>query len=587
MEEDRTKDQTKHQNSDEGDVQEEESIMVAGAREHNLQDIDVSIPHGGITVFTGISGSGKSSLAFDTIYKEGQRRYIETFSAYVRNFLGGMERPDVERITGLSPVISIEQKTISKNPRSTVGTITEVYDLLRLLYARVGDAYSYKTGEKMVRYTEDQMVDLIEEGFKGKRIALLAPMVKGRKGNYRELFNKILRNGFVRVRIDGEVRDLAGETRLDRYKIHDIEVVVDRLIPGETDRKRLRDSCKTALDHGKGSLMVLDFETDEVQHFSRSLICPTTGISYREPEPNLFSFNSPYGACDHCNGLGTIPEVTREKLIPDPSKSIAKGGIKPLGEWREHWIFDQVAAILEKYGFSTKTAIGELPEEVLNKVLYGTQEQIKLSSSKGGGVALKFEGLVGFIMRQYEEHPTRKVRKWAQQFIGRETCPECDGTRLKKEARYFRIGEKNITELAQWSVHQLREWFRDVGADFSDRKKRIAEELLKEIRERLDFLLEVGLDYLELDRPGRSLSGGEAQRIRLATQIGSKLVGVLYILDEPSIGLHQRDNHRLIRSLEKLRDMGNSVIVVEHDKDTILSADRFVDIGPGAGEKGG
>ena len=570
-------------------VQPEEQIEVIGARVHNLKDVDVTIPRNQLVVITGLSGSGKSSLAFDTIYAEGQRRYIETFSSYARQFLGNLERPDVDKITGLSPVISIEQKTVSRNPRSTVGTITEIYDFLRLLFARASDAYSYVTGEKMIRYSEDQIISLVYERYAGKKIVFLAPVVKGRKGHYRELFQQIQRQGFIRARIDGELQELVPKMQLDRYKVHDIEIVVDRIVVDEKSRPRIRQSAQTALKHGKGIMMVLDHESGEVQHLSKYLMCPTSGISYDEPAPNLFSFNSPYGACAECNGLGTVSEADRNKILPDPKKSINKGGIAPLGDSKGTWIFRQIEGVLALGGLDLNTKVGDIPEELMNKVLFGTDELIKVENTATGRVdhTSNFEGIINFIVRHYEDSPTPGIKRWAQSFMNRVPCPTCDGARLKKEALYFKVDDHNISDLASMDLVEMRKWFEGLEDRLSEKQNKIAKEVLKEIRSRLQFLLDVGLEYLTLHRSARTLSGGEAQRIRLATQIGSKLVGVLYILDEPSIGLHQRDNTRLINSLKELRDTGNSVLVVEHDKEMILSADHVLDIGPRAGVHGG
>lgn len=562
-------------------------IEVIGAGEHNLKDVNVRIPRGSLTVITGLSGSGKSSLAFDTLHAEGQRRYIETFSSYVRSFLGGMERPRVDSIQGLSPVIAIEQRTISKNPRSTVGTVTEVQDLLRLLYARVGTAYSYETGEKMVRYSEEKVVDLIQESYEGKRVLILAPLVKGRKGHYRELFERLLKQGFLRARVDGEVVELHEGMRLDRYKMHDIELVVDRVRVKANGRERSASSCKTAMRHGKGSMMVLDYEEGEVRHFSKTLMCPTSGIAYPDPEPNLFSFNSPYGACRECGGLGTVETVDRESLIPDPGKSISQGGIAPLGKLDNEWIGKQIGALLRKYGSTLETPIVKLPDELLDKVLEGTREELHIDTGVGvNKVAMNFEGVVRYLERKLGES-SKKGRKKKVYFTKRTPCPECAGDRLCREALHFRIDGTNIAQLGQLSLQRLEERLKDMESSLEGERALIGREIFREIRQRLGFLLDVGLYYLTLDRPARTLSGGEAQRIRLGTQIGSKLTGVLYILDEPSIGLHQRDNHRLIEALKALRDLGNTVVVVEHDRDTILSADHVIDMGPGAGELGG
>ena len=568
----------------------EKDLKVLGARVHNLKNIDVIIPRNKFVVITGLSGSGKSSLAFDTIYAEGQRRYMETFSAYARQFIGSMERPDVDKITGLSPVISIEQKSINKNPRSTVGTITEIYHFLRLLFARASDAYSSVTGEKMVKYTEDQIRELITEKYQNKKIVILAPLIKGRKGHYRELFEQIRKQGFLKVRIDGEVQDITFGMKLDRYKIHDIEIVIDRIQVSEEKNQRLGQSIKTALKHGKGSLMIIDHESGEIKHFSRLLMCPTSGISYDEPEPNTFSFNSPYGACPKCNGLGIISEIDLDKIIPDKSISIKKGGIAPLGEYKNNWIFNQMEAVGHKYGFDLNTPIKKIPDEAITMILYGSNETIKVKKEYIGVTStysLDFEGIVNFITNQYFENTSNGIKRWASGFMNKIDCPECKGKRLKKESLNFKFAGKNISELANLDIIKLSKWFENIELKLSKKQKLIAKEIIREIRIRISFLLDVGIDYLTLNRPTRSLSGGEAQRIRLATQIGSQLTNVLYILDEPSIGLHQRDNLRLIKALKELRDIGNSVIVVEHDKETILSADHVVDIGPGAGRHGG
>jgi excinuclease ABC subunit A len=573
---------------------ENETLEVIGARVHNLKDISVSIPRNKLVVITGLSGSGKSSLAFDTIYAEGQRRYIETFSAYARQFLGDLERPDVDKITGLSPVISIEQKTVNKNPRSTVGTITEIYDFLRLLYARASDAYSFTTGEKMVRYSDEQIIDLILSSYQDKKVLILSPVVKGRKGHYRELFEHIRKLGFLRARVDGALVELTTRIQLDRYKVHDIEIVIDRIQVNSADRVRITDSVKLALKHGKGAMMVADGSstkgtTKEARHFSRNLMCPTSGISYNDPAPNIFSFNSPYGACTKCNGLGHILEIDIDKIIPVKTKSIKSGGIIPIGEYRSSWIFKQLDAIADKYKFKLSEPINNIPEEALNAILYGTAEMLKVkndSNSSETSYSLSFEGVVNFLARQEHEGATG-IQKWAQEFMNETACPKCNGTRLKKESLYFRVADKNIAELASMSLTELKDWLNGIEDKISERQRTIGKEVLKEIKNRLQFLLNVGLDYLSIDRTSRSLSGGEAQRIRLATQIGSQLVGVLYILDEPSIGLHQRDNIRLIQALKELRDIGNSVIVVEHDKEMILTADHVIDIGPRAGIHGG
>jgi len=569
-----------------------EQIEIYGAREHNLKNIDVIIPRNKLVVITGLSGSGKSSLAFDTIYAEGQRRYIESFSAYARQFLGSLERPDVDKINGLSPVISIEQKTTNKNPRSTVGTITEIYDFMRLLFARAADAYSYVTNERMVKYTDEEILTLVLKNFNGKKISLLAPVVKGRKGHYRELFEQLLKQGFTKARVDGEILELNSKIKIDRYKTHDIEIVVDRLEANESSRQRLQQSMSMAMKHGKGSLMVLENDSNTVRFFSRNLMCPTSGISYDDPAPNMFSFNSPYGACPRCNGLGTVSEVDADKIIPNKNLSIKKGAFAPLGEYKDNWIFRQIEAIGEKYDFKLDTPVSEISDDALNVILYGSNEVFKVKESSYGnsetGYSLSFEGIVNFIVRQNsDDEKSKSLEQWIQGFMNKVQCPKCLGSRLKQESLYFRVAEKNIYELSCMDIQTLQNWFKAVDKKLNKKQLIIATEILKEIRTRIDFLLGVGLDYLTLDRSTRSLSGGEAQRIRLATQIGSALVGVLYILDEPSIGLHQRDNRKLITALKNLRDSGNSVIVVEHDKDMILAADHVIDIGPGAGIHGG
>ncbi len=567
-----------------------EEIKVYGARVHNLKNIDVTIPRNRLVVITGLSGSGKSSLAFDTIYAEGQRRYMETLSAYARQFLGGMERPDVDKITGLSPVISIEQKTTNKNPRSTVGTITEIYDFLRLLYARAGEAFSWASGEKMVRYTDDQILDLVRRRYADKKIYFLAPVVKGRKGHYKELFEQLRRKGFLNVRINGEIKEITHGLKLDRYKTHNIELVVDKFRVEDVTDKRLHDSVLMSLDQGDGVMMVLEADTPEPRYFSRHLMCPVTGISYNEPAPHTFSFNSPMGACPHCNGLGEISSIDIRKLIPDPSLSIRKGGIEPLGKYKNIWIFWQIEAIAEKNGFTLDTPIEDIPEEALNKVLYGSDEILKLSNTPLGMTSnyfMTFEGVVNFVGNIEVINGKKNGSRMRDQYVQYDACPECGGTRLKKESLWFRIDGKNIGELAALDIRELSAFMENIEERMSDKQRIIASEILKEIRARLGFLVEVGLDYLSLNRGARTLSGGESQRIRLATQIGSKLVNVLYILDEPSIGLHQRDNRRLISSLKQLRDAGNSVIVVEHDKEMIQSSDYIIDMGPGAGRHGG
>ena len=561
---------------------EQKYIEVYGAREHNLKNIDLKIPRNKLVVFTGLSGSGKSSLAFDTIFAEGQRRYIETFSSYARQFLGGLERPDVDKIDGLSPVISIEQKTVSRSPRSTVGTITEIYDFLRLFFARVGTAYSYETGEAMVKYSDDQIVDLIIENYQGKKVVILSPKIKGRKGHYRELFEQIRKMGFSKVRIDGEIKDIESGMRVDRYKVHDIEIVIDRLIIDSSDRKRIYDSVITAMKQGSKAMMVMDFESNQVRHFSRALMCPTSGISYPEPEPSLFSFNSPYGACQTCNGLGEISEVDLEKIIPNFKLSIKKGGLAPLGEYKKTWIFEKIDTFLIQEGYSINTPLEEIPEDLLHILLNGNEGMERSPKNK----SIIFEGIVNFLTRHSDES-SAAIQRWAQSFMNRVICPTCQGTRIKKEAHFFKINGKNIGELAQSDIGELKIWFDTLEQNLSPSELKIGTEIIKEIKDRLNFILEVGLDYLSLNRSAKTLSGGEAQRIRLATQIGSELMNVLYVLDEPSIGLHQRDNTRLINSLKKLRDTGNSVIVVEHDKEMIEAADFVVDIGPGAGIHGG
>lgn len=568
----------------------EEQIEVLGARVHNLKNIDVNIPRNQLVVITGLSGSGKSSLAFDTIYAEGQRRYIETFSAYARQFLGNLERPDVDKINGLSPVISIEQKTTSRNPRSTVGTVTEIYDFLRLLFARASTAYSYNTGEKMVSYTDEKIRELIADKFQGKNVNILAPLIRSRKGHYRELFEHIGKQGFVKARIDGETVNITKGMRLDRYKTHDVEVVVDRLKVGDKDDQRLKDSIVVAMQQGQGVMMVLEQNGTTPQYFSRNLMCPTTGISYPEPEPNTFSFNSPKGACPKCNGLGVVSEIDMDKIIPDPKLSIKKGGLTPLGEYKRTWIFNQIEIIGDKYGFDINTPIKDIPKQGMDVILNGSDEAFEVENKNLGVTrkySISFEGVINFIKNQSQETKSASIKRWAEGFMNKVTCSECNGQRLKLESRYFKVGDKNIAELANMSISNLYNWFNTIDKELSDNEKKIATEILKELSSRSSFLLDVGLDYLSLNRSARSLSGGEAQRIRLATQIGSQLVNVLYILDEPSIGLHQRDNSKLIDSLKELRDVGNSVIVVEHDRDMIENADYIFDIGPYAGRRGG
>ena len=567
----------------------EDQIEVYGARVHNLKNIDVTIPRNSLTVITGLSGSGKSSLAFDTIFAEGQRRYIETFSAYARNMLGNMERPDVDKITGLSPVISIEQKTTNKNPRSTVGTTTEIFDFLRLLFARAGEAYSYLSGEKMVRYTEEKIIELILEKYQGRRTYILAPLVRNRKGHYKELFEQVRRKGYLTVRIDGELREITHGMKLDRYKNHSIELVVDKLVVDKDDERRLQESVKTAMKQGDGQLMILDADTQELRHYSRTLMDPQTGLSYSEPAPHNFSFNSPQGACPRCKGLGYVNIIDREKIIPSDEKSIYEGGIVPLGKYKNTLIFWQIAAICEKYGNTLKTPIKDLAEEALDDILNGTDERLQIKNESLGtsNYFLSFDGLIKYIEVQQQSDASSQAQKWAGQFVTTTVCPSCEGRRLNREALHYRIAGKNIAELAEMDISELYEWVNQVEYELSPQQRKIAVEILKEIRSRLHFLVDVGLDYLCLNRASATLSGGESQRIRLATQIGSQLVNVLYILDEPSIGLHQRDNTRLINSLKELRDMGNSVIVVEHDKEMMLAADYVVDLGPRAGRLGG
>ncbi|SDF01973.1 excinuclease ABC subunit UvrA [Cellulophaga baltica] len=570
----------------------EENIEVKGARVHNLKNIDITIPREKLVVITGLSGSGKSSLAFDTIYAEGQRRYIETFSAYARQFLGGLERPDVDKIDGLSPVIAIEQKTTSKSPRSTVGTITEIYDFLRLLYARAGDAYSYNTGEKMVSYSDDQIRDLIKKDYDQKKINILAPVIRSRKGHYRELFEQIAKQGFVKVRVDGVVVDITKGMKVDRYKVHDIEIVIDRLkvIDTEDFDKRLSETINTAMYSGENVLMVLEEGQKIARYFSRDLMCPTTGISYPNPEPNTFSFNSPKGMCSHCSGLGHVYQVNEKKIFPNKKLTIKAGGIAPLGEYKSSWAFKQIDTIGQRYKFDINTPIEKISEEAINVLLNGTVESFDLDSKTLGvkrTYKIDYEGISNFITNQFNEADSTSIKRWAKEYMDKITCPTCDGSRLRKESLNFKVDEKNIAVLAHLDISELAEFFKKLPKKIQGNQLKIAEEIIKEISTRVQFLLDVGLDYLSLNRSSKSLSGGEAQRIRLATQIGSQLVGVLYILDEPSIGLHQRDNERLIKSLEALRDLGNSVIVVEHDKDMIERADHVIDIGPKAGKYGG
>ena len=564
-------------------------INIYGARVHNLKNIDVEIPRHSLTVLTGLSGSGKSSLAFDTIFAEGQRRYIETFSAYARNFLGGMERPDVDKITGLSPVISIEQKTTNKNPRSTVGTTTEIYDYMRLFFARAGKAYSYETGEEMVKYTEEKVIDMIQDDYAGRKILILAPLVRGRKGHYRELFEAMRKKGYLHVRVDGEVQEIKQGMKVDRYKTHDIEVVIDRMAVKGAD-ERLKKTVQIAMKQGEGLIMIMDYETGEVKHFSKRLMCPTTGISYSDPAPNTFSFNSPQGACPRCKGLGYINEIDMDKVIPDTGKSIHEGGIVPLGKYKNQMIFWQIDAILHKYECDLKTKIADIPDEAMNEILYGSLESVRIDKElvhTSSDYFVDYDGVIKYLRSVMENDDTSAGAKWADQFLAECVCPECHGQRLNREALSYKIWDKSIAELATMDLGELRQWLDECESHLNHQQQQIASEILKEIRTRLDFLLEVGLDYLALNRQSSSLSGGESQRIRLATQIGSQLVNVLYILDEPSIGLHQRDNERLIKSLKELRDLGNTVIVVEHDEDMMRQSDYIVDIGPRAGRKGG
>ncbi len=574
-------------------IQDLENISIYGARENNLQDIDVEIPRNKLVVITGISGSGKSSLAFDTIYAEGQRRYMESFSAYARQFIGSMEAPDVDKIEGLSPVISIEQKTTNKNPRSTVGTVTEVYDFMRLLYARVGEAFSYVTGKKMVRYTDQELVDHILAKYDGKKVLILAPLVRGRKGHYRELFEQLRKQGFLKIRIDGEVVDIEPKMQIDRYKIHDIEAITDRLKIDQDDRARLAKSIASGMKMGNGLIMIMDHETNETTVFSNQLMCPDSGVSYEEPSPNTFSFNSPYGACPHCNGMGVIKEVSEELIIPDYSKSINEGGLAPLGEYKDTYTFKYVRAIADTYGFSFAEPLKKFSEKAIHTIMYGLAEgeklkvPVKFGANNRQVYDLEFEGLVNMLHRYYNETSSDSIRKWAEDFMVQNECSECRGHRLRKESLHFKVAEKNIADLVKLDLDQLYEWFEEVEVKLSDRQKLIGKEVLKEIKERLGFLLDVGLNYLTLDRATRTLSGGESQRIRLATQIGSQLQGVTYILDEPSIGLHQRDNEKLIGTLQDLVKIGNSVLVVEHDKEIMLQSDYIIDIGPNAGNYGG
>ena len=567
-----------------------EFLEVYGAREHNLKNIDVKIPRNQLVVITGLSGSGKSSLAFDTIYAEGQRRYIETFASYARQFIGALERPDVDKINGLSPVISIEQKTVNKSPRSTVGTITEIYDFIRLLFARASDSYSYNTGEKMVQYTDEEILKLLNKDFKGNKISILAPLVRGRKGHYRELFQNVGKKGFLKVRVNGEMQDIVPRMQLDRYKTHDIELVIDRLKVEPKSSDRLKESFKLAMKMGNSVIMVLEEGEKNGRFFSRNLMCPTTGIAYDLPAPNLFSFNSPKGACPRCSGLGEVSEVDLDKIIPDTKKSVKQGGLAPLGKYKVNWVFKQVAGLIESRGYKLTTPLSEFDEQTLDQLLYGSNEEFVVESQIAGvnnNYKFQFDGIVNMLTQQMDEEFGKGYQRWAQSFMNKVACPTCEGSRLKKQALYFKIDNKNIGEIASLNISELDDWFGSIHSKLSETQGKIAEEVVKEIRNRIQFLLDVGLNYLTLNRSAKTLSGGEAQRIRLATQIGSQLVGVLYILDEPSIGLHQRDNSRLIKALKDLRDVGNSVMVVEHDKDMMLESDYIFDIGPGAGIHGG
>lgn len=570
-------------------VSEDEFLEIYGAKENNLNNIDIKIPRDKLVVITGLSGSGKSSLAFETIYAEGQRRYMESMSSYARHFVGNMERPAVDDIKGLSPVISIEQKSVNKNPRSTVGTITEIYDYMRLLYARVAEPYSYNTGEKMIRYSEEQICNLIIKSYNNRKINILAPVVRGRKGHYRELFENIRQHGFIRVRIDGEIKELSFGMQVDRYKIHDIEIVIDRLLVNN-DKNRISKAVELAFKHGKGLLFILEEGSDNVRYFSRLLMCPTTGLSYQDPEPNTFSFNSPYGACPKCNGLGEITVIDMNKIIPDMEKNIRNGGLIPLGEYKNSWIFNQLETLGLHYGFTLDTPLNEISEDALNAILYGNSDGFTITKELYGTMSTyttTFDGIINFIISQNDENASASIKRWAASFMNETQCPECHGARLKKESLYFKLHDKNIAELAEMNISNLSKWIDDLPNHLNKKQNEIASDILSEIKKRIQFLLNVGIDYLNLNRPAKSLSGGEAQRIRLATQIGSLLTGILYILDEPSIGLHQRDNQRLIKSLKELRDIGNSIIVVEHDKDTMLASDYIIDIGPGAGKHGG
>jgi excinuclease ABC subunit A len=569
---------------------EEEFIEVVGAKVHNLKNISIKIPRNQLVVITGLSGSGKSSLAFDTIYAEGQRRYLETFSAYARQFLGNMERPEVDKISGLSPVISIEQKTISKNPRSTVGTITEIYDFLRLLFARASNAYSFNTGELMVKYSSTQIIDLIFEKYLDKKIVILSPLVKGRKGHYKELFQQIIKLGFIKARVDGKIINVTVGLQLDRYKTHDIEVVIDQLKVKEEDKTRIGNSVDIAFKHSNGSVMIFDVEENSYVLLSKNLMCPTTGVSYDDPAPNMFSFNSPYGACKKCNGLGEVSEIDLKKIIPNLNSTIKKGGIVPLGEYKSNWTFRQIEAIGAKLGFTINTPLKDISEEAIDFLLNGSTEPISVSQNISGistEYSIEFEGIINIITKQFEENNSKAVERWAESFMNKVPCSSCNGSRLKKEALFFKIDEKNIADVSAMDIASLYDWSSTIFPKLSPNQQIIAKEVLKEINSRLKFLLDVGLDYLSINRSSKTLSGGEAQRIRLATQIGSQLVNVLYILDEPSIGLHQRDNHKLIQSLKELRDIGNSIIVVEHDKEIMLESDYIIDIGPKAGVHGG
>ena len=571
-------------------MKKKEYLEVYGAKEHNLKDINVSIPRNELVVITGLSGSGKSSLAFDTIYAEGQRRYIETFSAYARQFLGGLERPKVDKITGLSPVISIEQKTTSKNPRSTVGTITEIYDFLRLLYARVSNAYSYNTGEQMISYSDEEIVQIILDEMNDKKLLLLAPIIRSRKGHYRELFEQVNKQGFVRVRVDGEILEIEPGMKLDRFKTHDIEIIVDRLTVKKSNEDRIKQSIQTTLKHGKGLMMTMDSQSNELRFFSRQLMCPSSGIAYASPEPNSFSFNSPKGACSGCNGLGEISKIDVQKILPNKNLSINKGAIAPIAERNSEWILEQLEIIGKKFNFDLTTPIKDISKKGIDSILFGINDSFQIEMKNLGLnkiYNINFEGIINFIEEQYKNSSSPKLKRWASEYMNRVNCSKCNGSRINKEAQYFKIDDKNISEVAQMDILSLKKWLQQLESKLSNKQRIIAKEILKELNKRVQFLIDVGLNYLNLNRSAKTLSGGESQRIRLATQIGSQLTDVLYILDEPSIGLHQRDNQKLIQSLKELRDVGNSVIVVEHDKEMILEADYVLDLGPGAGIHGG